>query len=124
MKKLKTLGYIALEKVGDEIVVYSLKLFKTAKDAKDFIKDQKNTQTIKDLLTMVEPIFVLKKLVRRLGFVKNYKDRQIIKSKIKKYFNDLDNTHKEFIESFLQETQYFLIPSISVSNNCLSFEVH
>jgi hypothetical protein len=123
MKKLKTIGYIALEKVGEEIVVYSLKLFKTAKDAKDFIKNQKNTETIKELLIMVEPIFMLKKLVRRLGFVKSYKDRQIIKVQIKKYFNELDNTSKDFVESFLKETQYFLIPSISVSNNNLYFEV-
>lgn len=122
MKKIKTLGYLAIEKIGEEIVVHSLKLFKTAKEAKDFVLQQKNNKVIKDLLVMVEPIFTLKKMTRKLSFTKGFRDRQIIKSKIKKYFNRLEEFQKDFIEDFLQETHYYSIASISVKNNSLLFK--
>lgn len=121
MKKLKVIGYLALEKVGDSIVVYSERIFSSLNEAKKFIQHTKETKTIKELLSNVEPIFVLQKLVNRVKYAKDIKMKYKFKNKIVDYFKSLNYETKEFLETFFEVSTYYSFKLFTVRQQNIVF---
>lgn len=122
MLKLKTIGFIALEKIGEEIVVYSTEIFDTFEQAKDFIVKLKETETIKELLSMVEPIFLYKRLTEKYLYCKDKFKKSKTRAKIRRHFDSLPLNTKEFLEGFYKETKYFENNMVSIENLTISFK--
>jgi hypothetical protein len=122
MLKLKTIGFLALEKIGDKIVVYSTEIFATVKQAKKFIATRKETQTVKELLSMVDHVFFYNKLADKYFYCKDRLKKTKIKTRIRKHFDSLPLGTKVFIQGFYEETNYFSNPMFSIEKLTINFK--